>query len=86
MLKFEAYYLFILLFLATGCALSQKELLEKRQDANRSRAAGYAADGFTFNRPMPEREPNRYDFYYKHCQLIEQRLYSPSLEFTCSQP
>lgn len=80
--------MFILAFgFMTGCASSGRELLAERQDQNRSRAAGYAADGFTLDNRMPAERPQRnWEFYYKQCALVSRNPYPNRDEYSCSDP
>lgn len=48
--------------------------------------AAYAADHFTFGKAMPIREPNDFEFYFKHCVLIGRRDFFLQTEYGCTPP
>lgn len=71
----------------TACASSTYDRLQERRDQNNSRAAGYAADGFTMDFRSPEPRPVRaWLFYYKNCSLVSRNPYPNKSEFECADP
>ncbi len=50
------------------------------------RAAAYAADGFTYDKEQPKRSGNDFDFFYKRCSLMSQKLNNELTEYECSSP
>jgi hypothetical protein len=87
----KASTLFLALFLLeilAGCASpSGRELLEQRQAQNKSRYAGYAADGFTLDDRLPEERPEKtWQFYYKQCELVTRNPYPDRDEYSCTDP
>ena len=48
--------------------------------------AAYAADGFTFNKVQKRRVPNDFQFFFKHCGLIDNRSYYSKTTYGCTDP
>jgi hypothetical protein len=58
----------------------------KPRGVGRIDPAAYAADNMTFNKPRIIREPNKFDFYYKHCEVDERSPPPRGAIWECTEP
>lgn len=84
-------FLILVCFLAELAACSSqptgRELLEQRQSENQGRAQVQGIDAFWMGQRNPrEHEPKKYEFYYKHCDLVSRRRYPSKVEYECTEP
>lgn len=79
-------YLFALLFFSISCGSDPFKRMDDIADSANPHGSSYAADGFTFRRPRILREDTKYEFYYKHCTMIDRKPYPDSGVFGCTDP
>lgn len=73
----------------SGCSSSGKRLgwvnEEEAPDTNVDSAA-YGADGFTYRKEQTIREPNDFQFYFKHCALSDNQAFYSKTAYWCTDP
>jgi hypothetical protein len=70
------------LFFVSGCATNET----KPPGRGRIHPSAYAADNMTFNKPQVQREPQSFEFYYKHCQVDERTPPPRGAIWECTEP
>lgn len=72
----------------TSCSTpSARQVMADRLSGQRARSAAYAAEGFTMDHRSPEGRPYQsWEFYYKHCALINRNQFPSRDEYECSDP
>ena len=74
----------------TACASGSKStettmMLPDPDGASQAEGAAYAADSMHFRKPMPSRPDWKpMDFYYKHCNEIDEKAYYSKTSYECS--
>jgi hypothetical protein len=82
---FKAFILVLSFWLDMGLVgCSQAEI--KPRGVGRIDPAAYAADNMTFDKPQSKREPNNFNFYYKHCALDERTPPPRGAIWECTEP
>jgi hypothetical protein len=75
-------FIVVIVFILTSCSTPEV----KPRGVGRIDPAAYAADNMTFDKPRLIREPNEFQFYYKHCQLDERTPPPRGAIWDCTTP
>lgn len=67
-------------------ACSNLTPLEEVYSKSKAHHGAFAAEGFTFDRPMPHHPKEDLEFYYKNCSLKGRNPYPLKSEYECSEP
>lgn len=87
MIDSRRFCLLISIHFAGGCALSPYEQLEEIRFSGKPHAAAYIADGLTVDRNPPNRTYQKYEFFYKHCDLMGRTPFpKKAAEYECTDP
>lgn len=76
----------LLFFLLADCTSKPRRLGSDPQLENRAPGAAYTANSMAFSKEQPERAPNNYDFFYKHCQVDGEKVFYSKTSYDCSEP
>lgn len=87
MIKWRTICLLFFIHIAVGCALSPYDKLEEIRFSGKPHRAAYIADGLTVDRNPPERPYKKYEFFYKHCDLMGRTPFpKKAAEYECTDP
>ncbi len=77
-----------LIVVLTACSSTREPyMLPETDEHNMAPGAAYAAENFTFRKPMPDRrEWKPWEFYYKHCSTNGNEAYYSKTSYDCSGP
>ncbi|MCH2535034.1 MAG: hypothetical protein MK008_11380 [Bdellovibrionales bacterium] len=80
--------IFLFLFIIVGCQSSPKTIgLEDYDENSTAHGAAYVSDAIHIRKPMKSHSDWKpWEFYYKHCSLIEERYYMSKTSYECSRP
>jgi hypothetical protein len=80
---------FLLTQTLLGCAnkASPRERMEQRNANARPHPAAWSTESFYLHhRSPPEKEAEKWEFYFKHCRLVQRNPFPTHDEYTCSEP
>lgn len=72
-----------------GCAnkLTPRERMEQRTANARPHPAVWSTESFYLHhRSPPEKEVEKWEFYFKHCRLVDRNPFPTHDEYNCSEP
>ncbi|MCE3010870.1 MAG: hypothetical protein LW875_09685 [Proteobacteria bacterium] len=86
--KSNLYIFMVLLFSLTACAQKGiQEQMEDKRSKTRPHSSSLASETFYLHHRSPEPQlVNKWEFYFKHCRLVERIPFPTRDEYNCSEP
>ena len=83
--KFISLILFLFLL---ACQSTPETIgLEDYDENSNAHGAAYVSDAIHIRKPMKSRSDWKpWEFYYKHCSLIDERYFMSKASYECSRP
>jgi hypothetical protein len=85
----EIFSLLMLILCLSACAsrLSSREAMDRVNDSSSAKAGAFIGDVFYLDLHSPaDREVQKWEFYYKQCELVSRKRFPKKTEHECGEP